>query len=575
MKKTITPWVIAVVTGLFLDHSANAQNTFPASGNAGVGTSSPNTYLAGTNGLTLFGANPGLAFSTSSKTWLLWGAAADNSFRLFENSANLDRITVLPGGSLGVGTTTPGTLLHTRSLANTDNELRIDVTSGSKKSILGLANAGTDYAQLYFDNATNNLLLTQKYASGYLGFGTNSRTTDLVIANSGNIGINTTSPTAKLQVQNGSVLFDGTTGTTPVSGAGTRMMWIPEKAAFRAGWVSVAEWDNANIGAGSFAVGGNTKANGYASFAANVGTTASAYYSTAFGVTTIASGFGSFASGYNSIASGHSSTVFGKDNIAQSYNSFVLGAYNYNSGTYDPNAWVGTDPLLIIGNGTSTSARSNAVTVLKNGNTGIGTYNPAATLHVAKTTGPTSNHAFRVDAYDNPPFIVDGNGNVGVGTSTISSKLEVRGGTNSNSQSALNVTDFSGNSILKVRNGGKVTIGAVPDNKIVGNYSLYVKNGIITEMCKISNINTADWSDFVFYDDYNLMPLYEVEKFIKKHKHLPDVPSALEVSKTGIDVAKMDAVLLQKIEELTLYNIQLQKQMDELNKQIEFIKAGK
>lgn len=68
------------------------------------------------------------------------------------------------------------------------------------------------------------------------------------ITPAGDIGINTTSPLAKLNVKNGSILFDGTNGNTPVNGSGTRMMWISAKAAFRAGAVSSTEWDNTNIG---------------------------------------------------------------------------------------------------------------------------------------------------------------------------------------------------------------------------------------------------------------------------------------------------------------------------------------
>jgi hypothetical protein len=69
------------------------------------------------------------------------------------------------------------------------------------------------------------------------------------------------------------------------------------------------------------------------------------------------------------------SAACGSSVTAQSYNSFVLGAYNV-TGTYNPNIWVATDPLFVIGNGTSATATSNAVTVLKNGNVGIGITTP-------------------------------------------------------------------------------------------------------------------------------------------------------------------------------------------------------
>jgi hypothetical protein len=59
--------------------------------------------------------------------------------------------------------------------------------------------------------------------------------------------------------------------------------------------------------------------------------------------------------------------------------------------------------------------------------------------------------------------------------------------------------------------------------------------------------------------NYNLMPLKELEQYIKQNKHLPDVPTQDEISKNGIDVYEMNAVLLKKVKELTLYVIELEK----------------
>lgn len=72
------------------------------------------------------------------------------------------------------------------------------------------------------------------------------------------------------------------------------------------------------------------------------------------------------------------------------------------------------------------------------------------------------------------------------------------------------------------------------------------------------------WSDFVFYDDYKLPTLQEVEEHIKEKGHLKDIPSAEEVEKNGIFLGEMDSKLLQKIEELTLYTIQQQKEIERL-----------
>ena len=66
--------------------------------------------------------------------------------------------------------------------------------------------------------------------------------------------------------------------------------------------------------------------------------------------------------------------------------------------------------------------------------------------------------------------------------------------------------------------------------------------------------------------NYNLMPLKELEQYIKQNKHLPDVPTQDEISKDGMDVYEMNAVLLKKVEELTLYVIELEKRIDEMEK---------
>ncbi len=65
---------------------------------------------------------------------------------------------------------------------------------------------------------------------------------------------------------------------------------------------------------------------------------------------------------------------------------------------------------------------------------------------------------------------------------------------------------------------------------------------------------------------YNIMPLKELEQYIKQNKHLPDVPTQDEISKNGIDVYEMNAVLLKKVEEVTLYVIELEKRIDEMEK---------
>ena len=82
------------------------------------------------------------------------------------------------------------------------------------------------------------------------------------------------------------------------------------------------------------------------------------------------------------------------------------------------------------------------------------------------------------------------------------------------------------------------------------------------------------WSDFVFEDDYQLRSLDEVAEFIEEKGHLPEIPSAREVAAHGLTLGQMNAKLLQKVEELTLYLLDLQKQNRELVERVKKLESG-
>ncbi|WP_456459465.1 hypothetical protein [Reichenbachiella sp.] len=104
------------------------------------------------------------------------------------------------------------------------------------------------------------------------------------------------------------------------------------------------------------------------------------------------------------------------------------------------------------------------------------------------------------------------------------------------------------------------------------NYKLHVAGGIRATNYK-SDVNS--YADFVFEDDYRLAPLSEVEAYIEENNHLPDIPSEAEARKNGVDLQDMQAKLLQKIEELTLYVIDLKKENESQQKEIEELKSKK
>lgn len=110
-------------------------------------------------------------------------------------------------------------------------------------------------------------------------------------------------------------------------------------------------------------------------------------------------------------------------------------------------------------------------------------------------------------------------------------------------------------------NTGNVTIGNVSTDYTGNMHKLAVDGSIGARKLKVQQ---GTWSDFVFQDDYDLPKLSAVEKYIREHKHLEGIPSESEVKKEGIDVGDMNKLLLQKIEELTLHIIELNKRLEKV-----------
>lgn len=113
--------------------------------------------------------------------------------------------------------------------------------------------------------------------------------------------------------------------------------------------------------------------------------------------------------------------------------------------------------------------------------------------------------------------------------------------------------------ILLALSGGSIGIGTKsPSEKLSVNGNVRAKKLIVTQ---------TGWSDYVFDSSYQLKPLTEVERFVKTNKRLPEMPSAKQIENDGVDVGENQALLLKKIEELTLYVIELNKKVAMLESQ--------
>ncbi|AXT61644.1 hypothetical protein D1816_15215 [Aquimarina sp. AD10] len=199
-------------------------------------------------------------------------------------------------------------------------------------------------------------------------------------------------------------------------------------------------------------------------------------------------------------------------------------------------------------------------------------------------------------------FVMDQNGNVGIGASTPAAKLDVKGATKlvNPSGRTLIVEKDDDDSWLTFHDPGQYWFSAGIDRSNAGafninfggelNSSQFVMDqngnvGIGTPnpgtwklavngkiRAKEISVETG-WADFVFDANYDLPTLLEVENHIKKNGHLKDIPSAKEVAENGIFLGKMNTKLLQKIEELTLYTIQQQKEIQNLKRKNEELKS--
>jgi trimeric autotransporter adhesin len=121
---------------------------------------------------------------------------------------------------------------------------------------------------------------------------------------------------------------------------------------------------------------------------------------------------------------------------------------------------------------------------------------------------------------------------------------------------------------------GGITLGTAlkTSSPLYGQYALTVYGGILSTNVKCIATNAADWADYVFDKNYELMPLKKVEEYVKENHHLPEIPSTEQILKEGLDLPEMLKLQMQKIEELTLHMIEMEKKDEAMQKEIEALK---
>ncbi len=304
-------------------------------------------------------------------------SATNSLFEIGNGTADYARnnaLTVLQNGNVGIGTPSPVSPL---SFSNALGD-KISFWNSGPSNQYGIGLQGY-LLQIYSGTFNDDI------AFGYGGSA--SFTEKMRVKGNGNVGIGTNNPLAKLHVTDNAVVFSATNdipvtaGSVPITGGGRRMMWYPDKAAFRAGYVFAGEWDTDSIGNYSVGLGKQTSATGFTSTALGYKGRAYGDYSTAMGLVTRASGQGSTSMGELTTALGEASTAIGLGTFANAATSLAMGMYNDNSDNPNPSAIASTDRIFQIGNGDGFS-RSNAITVLRNGNIGVGVLDPQQMLSV-------------------------------------------------------------------------------------------------------------------------------------------------------------------------------------------------
>jgi len=306
------------------------------------------------------------------------------------------------------------------------------INTGEYSAVFGTGNHSKSYGALVIgrfndsinSSTGNNWIDSDPILIVGNGSALNARSNSFIVLKNGSTGMGVNQPSAYFHVAKDKTVLFGNDSTSAT--AGNKFVWFGTKSALRFGKInspSSSPWDYANIGESSLGIGDVAQASGYNSFAQGFGATASASYSMARGFAVSATSDFSFAMGSSTTAvgpfafgfganlrpvamwstsfgngntsNGQYSTTFGSDLHAKALNCFVIGRFNDSISSSSNTTWVDTDPLFLIGNGTSNVARKNAVTVLKNGKVGIG-ITPVYEFEVTHISGSQGNMGFAI-----------------------------------------------------------------------------------------------------------------------------------------------------------------------------------
>ena len=247
----------------------------------------------------------------------------------------------------------------------------------------------------------------------------------------------------------------------------------------------------------------------------------------------------------------------------------------YVSGNVTPNSLPSS---LLFRTGLNTA--TDRMILTGDGRLGIGTTTPATSLHLPADGyqigfSPTATNNFYVASNTNDGtrglrwyngnagngkhlLTLAENGNLGIAEVNPQERLVVNGNAHTVGNAQIDKQLFVGTNYLP--------------NADVKNYRIFSDGGILCTEVRI--LYKSNWPDYVFSKDYPLMPLQILEAYIDRNRHLPGIPTATEVAAGGVEVGEIQKKLLEKMEEMTLYILQQQKEIDALKNEIIQLKSS-
>lgn len=283
-------------------------------------------------------------------------------------------------------------------------------------------------------------------------------------------------------------------------------------------------------------------------------------YSVTTGVGCEASGSFSMASGFYAKANAASTIALGKYVRSVATNSMVIGSGMNNS---DSRALINNVPnSLMIG------FNSSVPTLFVSNSSG---FNTTGKVGVGCVTSPQSKLHIKSDLNEDAGIILEPKSDANKAYFQIYDdrhRITVEKGRGMSIAARDDRISFDANEIAM---NAKVSINASDDFVRNSDYAMAVNGGILTTEVLVKEV--SEWHDYVFEDTYNLMSMDELENYINNNGHLPDIPSEDEIVKEGYNMVEMDGLLLKKIEELTLYAIELNKLLESQQEFIESLQS--